>query len=124
MREKIEGGGGRTASSERMIRDRETAAFNCVSGVLTRMLATSQAASSEATTETMTPRAESNPPSMLRWTRRNSNEPTKRARPLSATAIPSMVAKATTVRAVDVWKPRTVTEASRAPSARPTQNPP
>ena len=67
-RENTDGGAGSTASRERMIRDRSIEALRLSEELLTSVLANSQTASSEATTATPTPSAESTDPRSPRCT--------------------------------------------------------
>ena len=71
--------------------------------LLIRVLASSQATRREAITATTTPSAESTGPSIPRWTREKARLPTIRpVRPQMA-AMPSMVTRATVVRAGWEW---------------------
>ena len=107
-----------------MILDRLMALLRLSEELLTRVLATNQATSSEATTATTTPRAESTGPNRLRCTREKARLPTTRPMTPQHAATPNMLARATAVRSGWVWTQCTVTEASRAPRYRPTRNPP
>ena len=76
--ENTEGGAGSTLSRDLMILDRSIAVLRLSDELLTKVLASSQATSSEATTATTTPSAESTGPSTPRWIREKARLPTTR----------------------------------------------
>ncbi len=114
-RENTDGGAGSTESSDRMMLDWSIEAFNLSEELLTKVLASSHATSSDAVMATATPRVESITPTNPRWTRRNAMFPTMRPTVPHRAATPSRLASATTVRDDSPWTNRTVTDASRAP---------
>ncbi len=97
-RENTDGGAGSTSSRERMMRDSLMEELRW-SEELTSVLANSQITSSEATTATPTPSAESTVPSLPRCTRTKTRLPTIRPATAPMVAAPSMVTRATLPRA-------------------------
>jgi hypothetical protein len=110
-----DGGAGNTESSDRMILDRSMDELRLSEELFTRVLASSHAASRDATTATTTPSAESTPPRTPRCTWEKTRLPTRRPKTPNRVATPNNVIRATAVRAPWEWAHCTVAEANRAP---------